>query len=84
MVNFDLIEQNALGRQAIVLLIESGVLLEMKQELLVGLASGDSAEPEEAMLKRIREYRNDLTIVESLIDLGERIKRKQENENEPR
>lgn len=83
MVDFDLLETHALARQAMTLLAESGVLDEMKKRLLERLAVGDPSEKDETMLISIREYRMDLAFVNSLIDVGERIKRK-ENENEPR
>lgn len=83
MVNYELLVENPLARQAMSLLVESGVLVEMKKQLLDGLASGDSAESDEILNKSIREYRMDLTVVSSLIEVGERIKRK-ENEDEPR
>lgn len=83
MVNYGLLEENDLARQAMFLLVESGVLAQMKEQLLEALAAGDPLESDEIMVKRIREYRADVTVINSLIDVGESIKRK-ENENEPR
>lgn len=79
MVDFDLLESHLLARQAMVLLMESGVLEEMRTRLLERVANGDTDESDETLLRTIRAYRVNLSIVNSLIDTGQRIKAK-ENE----
>lgn len=83
MLNYGLLAENPLSRQAMTLLMDSEVLPQMRAQLLEALASGDASESDEIMVKRLREYRTDLTVIDSLIDAGESIKRK-ENEDEPR
>jgi hypothetical protein len=83
MVDPDLIEGNLLARQGLKLLVESGILLKQKERLLDRLTSGDSNEDDEALAKRIREYRTQAGCVASLQELGEQIK-SEENDNEPR
>lgn len=84
MVDPDLLEDNSLAQQGLQFLYESEVLHKQRLRLLERLASGDPAEKDEDLLRRIKEFRIQAGFVESLLELGGKYSKNKEKDDEPR
>lgn len=82
MIDPDLLDESLLAQQAVMFLVESGVLQRQKDRLLERLASGGANESDEELAQRIKEFRIQSGVVEALLELGGKYVK--ENENEPR
>lgn len=82
MVDEDKIKDNALAREGLKMLAQSGVLREIIADSEANLISGDSDEEERSLVRRIREHRRFVGVVLTLQELGESFL--EENSDEPR
>lgn len=76
------VDKRELVHQGILLLVSTGVLQLQKQRLFARIAEGADDEDKEKLSERILEYRRESHGIESLIQLGEELKRKLERETE--
>lgn len=71
MIDPDLLDSNPVAREAIKMLVSSGVLREQQVRLQERIALGDSEEADESLLAKIKEFRKCNGMLESLQQLGE-------------
>lgn len=80
MVDEEKIRSNALAREGIKLLAQSGVLTELMGDSLASLVSGDSNEDEQELVSKIREYRRNAGVLLTFQEIGESLIEEGESE----
>jgi hypothetical protein len=81
LVDADLLDESLEAQTGLQFLYASGVLQTQKERLVARLASGALEESNVDLLKRIKEFRTNIRIIDSLLEMAEQYQRK-ENDSE--
>lgn len=81
MIDPDLVDANALAQEGFKMIAKSGVLDAQLERLKERLSFGNADEPDESVVKTVKEFRRQYGIIESLRALGEGYYRENDRES---